>query len=117
MMREEISEARTKKLRTNRKMPRRRWRVQMQRLMSNRRPIRRAECDGVPLPPLRARFPSRHPPRVISFNGSLEYTRNQHLRRRRRRRAVAEQRDESPVSNTAARVGSLAYDRSTSSLL
>jgi hypothetical protein len=88
----------------------------MHLLMSNRKPILKGKFGGGPLLLRPSRLRRRLP--ATFSNGSLEYTRDRRLRRRPRRPAVGtEQHDEPSVRNTAAGVDSLAYDRSTSSIL
>jgi len=104
------------------KAPLRRWQVQMPRLTSNPKQIRKGASGGeralLWLVPFRLR---RHRRRVTFSNGSLEDTRDRRLRRRSRRRPVADaeqQHDELPIRTiTAGRISSLAYDRSTTSVL
>jgi hypothetical protein len=90
--------------------------------MSNPKQIRKEASGGeralLWLAPFRLR---RHRRRVTSFNGSSERARDRRLRRRPRRRPAADaeqQHDEPPIRTiTAGRISSLAYDRSTSSVL
>src|SRR5438270_4577248 len=98
------------------KVPLRRWQVQMPRLMSNPKQIRKGASGGeralLWLVPFRLR---RHRRRVTSFNGSLERARDRHLCRPLRRLAAgAEQHDELPVRTAAAGPSQVAYDRSIS---
>src|SRR5438046_3764918 len=77
------------------KAPLHRWQVQMRRLMSNPKQIRKEACDGelvlLWLGPFRRRLRRR----AISFNGSLERIRDRHLCHLPRRRAAgAEPHDE-----------------------
>ena len=77
------------------KAPLRRWQVQMRRLMSNPKQIRKGASGGEPALLSLGPFRQRRRRRAISFNGSLECTRDQHLRHHPRRRAAgAEQQDE-----------------------
>ena len=109
----------TKKMPAIHKLPLRKWQAQTQRLMSNRKPIRKAKSGGEAVLLWPGGFQLRRQRRATFSNGSLEYTRDRRLRRRPRRRPAVgtEQHDESPVRKTAAGVGSLAYDWSTSSVL
>src|SRR6266480_5796662 len=100
------------------KAPLRRWQVQMPRLMSNPKQIRKGASGGeralLWLVPFRLR---RHRRRAISFNGSLERARDRHLCRPLRRLAAgAVQHDEHPVRTTAAGYRQFAYDRSITSI-
>jgi hypothetical protein len=100
------------------KMPLRRWQARTHRLMSNRKQILKGKSGGERVLLWPERFRLRHQPPAISFNGSLEYARDRHLRRRPRRPVVgADPHNESPIGNTAAGFGRLAHDQSTSSLL
>ena len=104
------------------KAPLHRWQVQMRRLMSNPKQIRKEACDGGRVLLWLAPFPlRRHRRRVTSFNGSSERARDRRLRRRPRRRPAAgveQQHDELPIRTiTARRISSLAYDRPTTSIL
>ena len=101
-----------------RRLPPRRWQVQTPHPMLNPRQTLKEKSGGERVLLWPERFRPRHQPPATFFNGSLEYTRDRHLRRRPRRPAAgADPHDESPVRKTAAGLGSLAYDRSTSSFL
>jgi len=115
MTRAEISEARTKKVRTNRKVPLRRWQAQTHRLMSNRKRILRAKYASEALP-WRARSPLRRQLLVISSKRSLEYVRARRLRLRHRRltAGVEHHQDEHPTRIIATvHLVSSASDRTT----
>src|SRR5713101_2601127 len=118
MMREEISEARTKKLRTNRKMPLRRWQARTRRLMSNRKQILKGKSgDELPLLRLAPSRLRRRLPATFS-NDSLEYTANRRRRQRRRHPTAGVEHDELPIRTIAAgRISSSTSDRATFSVL
>src|SRR5690348_9949199 len=98
-----ISEARTKKLRPNRKLAPPKWQAQTPHLMSNPKPTLKAGCGGEPMLLQPGRFRLRQHPPVTSFSGSLEDTRDRHRRRRPPRPAAGvDQHNESLVRNTAA---------------
>ena len=101
------------------KMPLRRWQAQTPRLMSNPKPTLKAKSGGEPVLLQPGRFRPRQPPPVTSFSGSLEHTRDRHLRRRLRPPiAGADQHNESLVRNTAAEQNRQSdYDYSTTSIL
>src|SRR6266446_9293 len=111
MMREATSEATTKKLQINRRVPLCKWQAQTLRLTSNRKQIIREKCAVEEMLPWPALSRPRPPPRVTSSNGCLEYI----LARRLRRLAVSAQvQDESSVRIAiTVRIGSLADDRPT----
>ena len=106
-------------MRTNRKLPLRRWQALTHRRMSNRKRILKAKCAGVVLrwPAL---FPLRRQLPVIFSKRSLEYVHARHLRLRHRRltAGVEHHHDEHP-SRTIATVHlvSSVSDRTTLSLL
>jgi hypothetical protein len=117
MVREGISEATTKKVRTNRRLPLRKWQAQTLRLMSNRKQILREKCAGEKMllrPALSPPLPLP-PPRATSSNGFLEYILARHrLHRRRPAGSSAQPQDEPSVRIApAARINSSADDRST----
>src|SRR5262249_4021311 len=113
MMREGTSEATTKKVRTNRRLPLCRWQAQTLRLTWNRKRILRGKCAGGEILPWPELSPPRPPPRATSSNESLEYILARRLRHRRLT-ARAQIQDESPVRiATTVRIGSLADDRPT----
>ena len=112
MMREATSEATTKKVQTNRRVPLCKWQAQTLRLMSNQKQIPKEKCADEEMLPWLALSRPHPPPRATSSNGSLEYI----LARRRRRRltASAQVQDESSVRIAiTVRIGSLADDRPT----
>src|SRR5262249_2562576 len=113
MMREGTSEATTKKVRTNRRLPLCKWQAQTLRLMLNRKQILREKCAGEAMLPWPALSPPPPPPRATSSNESLEYILARRLRPRRLT-ARAQIQDESSVRiATTVRIGSLADDRPT----
>jgi hypothetical protein len=89
--------------------------------MSNRKPIRKAKFGGEGALLWLGAFRLRRQRRATFSNGSLEHTRDRRLRRRPRRRPAADaeqQHDELPIRTiTAGSISSLAYDRSTTSIL
>src|SRR5207244_13326474 len=110
-----ISQAETKKVRTNRKLPLRRWQAQTHRRMSSRKRILKAKCVGGALrwPAL---FPLRPQLPVIFSKRSLEYVRARHLRLRHRPLTAGVQlhHDEHPTRTIAAvHLVSSASDRTT----
>ena len=114
-----ISQAGTKKMPPPRKLPLRRWQALTHRLMSSRKQILKAKCDGEALlwPAL---FPLRRQLPVISSKRSLEYAGNRHLRHRHRRltAGVEHHHDEHPTRTIATvHLASSASDRTTLFLL
>ena len=114
-----ISGERTKKLRPTRQLARPKWQARTPRLMWNRKRILKGECGGERRPLQPGRFRLRHNPPATSFSGSLEHTRDRHLRRRHLRPpAGADQHNESLVRNAAAENNrQFGYDYSTTSIL
>jgi hypothetical protein len=105
-----------KKVRTNRKVPLRRWQAQTHRLMSNRKQILRAKCGGEGLLLRPALYPLRRQLPEISFNGSLEciHARRPRLRHRHLTAGVEHHHDEHPTRTIAAvHLVSSASDRTT----
>ena len=114
MMKEEIWEARTKKLPTVRQTPLYKWRIRMRRLMWNRTPIQQAKFgDEAPLRPGLFRL-QRPLLRGTFFNGFLELASARLRRHLRLQLASVARHNEPPVSvSSAARIDSSADDRST----
>ena len=109
---------RTKKLRTNRKMPLCRWLVQTHRLMSNRKQILKGKSGGRSLPLWRAPSRLRRRLLVTFSNDSLEYTTKRRLRHRHRHLTAGVEHDELPIRIIAAGpISNSASDRSTFSVL
>src|SRR5947208_2001435 len=81
-MRAGISEARTKKMQMIRRLPPRRWQVQTPHPTLNPRQTLKEKSGGERVLLWPERFRPRHQPPATFFNGSLEYTRDRHLRRR-----------------------------------
>ncbi len=113
MMREATSEATTKKVQTNRRVPPCKWQAQTLRLTSNQKQILREKCVGEEMLPWPALSRPRPPPPATSSNGSLEYILGR-LLRLRRLAVSAQVQDESSVRIAiTVRIGSLADDRPT----
>jgi len=101
-----------------RKITPRRWRVQMQRLMLNRRQILKGKSAGGPL--LLWLAPCRLRRRLLAIfsNGSLEYTTNRHRRQHHRHQTAGVEHDELPIRTIAGiRSSSPVSDRPTFSVL
>jgi hypothetical protein len=114
MMKEEIWEARTKKLPAIRKTPLYKWRIRMRRLTWNRTPTQQAKfADEAALRP--GLFRLRRPLlRGTSFSGFLEFASARLRRHHRLQLESAERHNEPPLTvTTAARFGGSADDRST----
>ena len=110
-----ISQAATKKVRINRKLPLRRWQAQTHRLMSNLKQILRAKCAGEALP-WRERSLLRRQLPAISSKSSLEYGGNPPPRHRHRHliASVEHHQDEHPTRIIATmHLVSSASDRTT----
>ena len=114
MMKEEIWEARTKKLPAIRQTPLYKWRIRTRRLMWNRTPIQQAKfADEAPLRPGLFRL-RRRLLRGTFFSGFLELARALLPRHHRLQLASAARHNEPPLTvTTAARIGSSTDDRST----
>jgi hypothetical protein len=89
--------------------------------MSNLKQIRKEAFGGEGVLPWLGPFRLRRQRRATFSNDSLEHARDRRLRRRPPRRPAAgaeQQHDELPIRTiTAGRISSLAYDRSTTSIL
>src|SRR5436853_7039903 len=120
MIREAISEARTKRTPQPHKLPLHKWQAQTHRPTLNRKRILRAKCGGEVVRQLPVPFLPHRLLHAIFSNGSLECiaARRPRLLRLLRLRAGAHQADEHPTRTIAARhFVSFVSDRTTSFLL